>query len=113
MFPTPHHSCQQAAASLGGAAESQTGSDITALSWRETTELREENRQEAKSSMADAWKEEVVCVLFSFSGCGSDIPLCGLVLETPDKNNDSVKVIYFSSHTWSSFPALILNNQQI
>lgn len=56
-------SCHQAATSVlaCSAAENQTGSDITSVApWVEQA--------------ADGWKEEVDCVSFSFSGCGSDVP---------------------------------------
>lgn len=81
------HSCQQAAASvLAGCSSSWKPNrkrrhilcsvmlrDNAGLS-RRNDRMKGRKKTETESGAADEWKEEAVCVSFSFSACGSDVP---------------------------------------
>lgn len=52
---------------------------------------REEKKRERRA--VDGWKEEAVCVSFSFNGCGSDIPDSVVLFKASQTN----KLIQFKS----------------
>lgn len=73
-------------------------------------------RKKTEGSAADGWKEEVVCVSFSFSGCGSDIPDTVVLFKASQTNKliqfeSLIYLIREATNTQSSSSALTSNDR--
>ncbi len=112
------HSCWQAAASVvTGKSEWKPNRkwhhvrcSVISLGWVGEND-RVKGRKKTQRSATDGWKEEAVCVSFSFSGCGSDVPDSVVLFKASQTNKlilfkSLIYLIRGATNTHTSSPAL-------